>query len=251
MWKQLGRVVQHALAQRSGSFRRLARRVAHVDEMRALLLDLRDRGLVPRSVLDVGANYGHWSRLAIEAFPAAGYLLIEPQDEMKPYLDAFCREHKAARWLRAGAGAAPGELTLTIWDDLAGSSFLPAESEQLREEGRQRRVPIVTIDSLVAEGFLDVPDLVKLDIQGFEIEALRGAGQLFGSAEVFIVETSLFRFLPGQPLLHEVVAFMAERDYLVYDIAGLLRRPYDGALGQIDVCFARGTGILRGCQRWS
>ena len=145
-----------------------------VGNMRMLLEDLRARGLSPQSILDVGANKGRWSSVAKDVFLMANCFLIEPQIEMKPYLDAFCQEFPHSRWFLAGAGATPGELTLTIWDDLAGSSFLPPESEELKKAGKQRRIPIITIDSLIEDGAIVMPQLVKLDIQGFELEALRG-----------------------------------------------------------------------------
>jgi len=64
------------------------------------------------------------------------------------------------------------------------------------------------------------------------------------------METSLYAFLPGLPLLREVIDFMAERDYEVYDVAGYIRRPVDAALGQLDVAFARRRGFLRQHDRW-
>jgi FkbM family methyltransferase len=225
-------------------------RPAHVDEMRSLLFELRERGLEGRAILDVGANLGRWSEMAAEPFPRARFFLIEPQMEMKGSLDTFCERHPGSRWFQAGAGAAPGELPLTLWDDYQGSSFLPDPSLPEEPSGRQRRVPIVTVDSLLETGAIVMPDLVKLDVQGFELEALKGATRLFGPVEAFILETSLFRFMPRMPLLHEVVAFMADRHYYAYDFGGWLRRPYDRALGQTDICFARENGILRASDRW-
>ena len=226
-------------------------RPMHVDEMRPLLVEMRGRGLEVRTVLDVGAYDGRWSRMAAGLFPAARFFLIEPQVEMKASLDAFCDAHPGSRWFQAGAAAAPGELTLTLWDSHRGSSFLPDPSAEQVSSGGQRRVPVVTIDSLLEQGAIVMPDLVKLDVQGFELQALHGAQRLFGPVEAFILETSLFRFMPRLPLFHEVVAFMAERGYYVYDLGGSLRRPHDRALGQVDVCFARGQGILRATDRWS
>jgi len=96
-----------------------------------------------------------------------------------------------------------------------------------------------------------MPDLVKLDVQGFELEVLSGAETTFGRTELFIVETSLFRFLPNQPLIREVISFMADRDYELYDITAHLRRPYDGALGQVDLAFVKADGRFRAEAKWS
>ena len=226
-------------------------RPRHVDEMRPLLFELRQRGLEARAILDVGAYEGAWSETATEAFPSARFFLIEPQVERKPSLDAFCERHPGSRWFQAAAGAAPGQRILTtVAGDGSGASLLREPPPEMQPICEQRRVPVVTIDSLLEEAAIAMPDLVKVDVQGFELEALRGGQRLFGPVEAFILEVSLFRFMPGLPLFHEVVAFIAERDYYAYDFGGSLRRPYDRALGQTDLCFARKRGILRASDRW-
>ena len=222
-----------------------------VGDFRSFLEDLKARGFVPRTILDVGANEAGWSADAKAVFPEAACFLIEPQEEMKPALEAFCARFKDCAYFLAGAGAVPGELALTVYDDLVGSSFLPGESSAMLEAGKQRRVPIVTIDGLVAEGRVPAPDLAKLDVQGFELDVLKGAADSLKNIEVVILEVSLFRFEKNWPVLHEVVAFMQSRGFAVYDFAGFMRRPRDGALGQADVCFARENGILRQSSNWS
>jgi FkbM family methyltransferase len=170
--------------------------------------------------------------------------------DMKPALDGFCERHPGSRWIPAAAGGDRGERTLIVWDSSAGASFL-AKPGPPSGRTAQRVVPVVTIDSLLDERAIDMPDLVKLDVQGFELEVLRGGRRLFGAVEAFVLETSFYRFHTGMPLFHEVVAFMAERDYYAYGFGGWLRRPSDRALAQADVCFARKTGILRASDLWS
>ena len=220
-----------------------------VGVMPCFLKDVAARGFKPQSILDVGANKGDWSKMAMAVFPTAALLMIEPQREMVPHLQQFCRNFPTARYIEAGAGAMPGELTLTLWDDLEGSSLLPAENSELTKDKIRRSIPIVTIDSLYDDK-TNLPDLVKLDIQGFELEALKGAQKLFGRTELFILEISLYEFLPKQPLVSDVVAFMAQRGYETYDLPGFMRRPLDGALGQMDIAFALRDGFLRKSRDW-
>lgn len=211
------------------------------------LKKLQSRGFHPHSVLDVGANYGAWSQIASAVFSDAKFYLIEPQVEMKPFLDRFCAGRPEARWFQAGAGAEVGELALTAWDDFAGSSFLPSPPTPAQT---QRRVPVITIDSLVNQEEIILPKLVKIDVQGFELEVLKGANCCFGVTELFIIEVSFFKTTPDHPIFHDVVHFMSQRDYVVYDFVDLKYRPFDGALGQADVCFVKRDGLFTKYKRW-
>jgi hypothetical protein len=149
----------------------------------------------------------------------------------------------------AGAGAKKDILTLTIWDDLAGSSFLPKPDKKLKDVGKQREIEIITIDDLLHSSKLNYPELIKIDIQGFELEVLKEAEKTFGNTEVYILEVSQFPF-GGTPILSDVINFMFERDYVVYDFPGFLRRPFDGALGQCDICFVKKDVFLRKSNAW-
>jgi FkbM family methyltransferase len=188
--------------------------------------------------------------MALSVFPETHIIMVEPQAEMTFSLEPLCRRNPAVSLIKAGVGGEPGRLFQTIWDDLAGSSFLPPEDVALQAKGKQRLTPITTIDSFLTERPDFHPDLIKLDIQGFELKALAGAASIFGRTEMFIVEVSLFEFMTGQPTAREVIAFMGRCGYELYDVPGFLRRPSDGALGQMDLAFAKSNGGLRSSHMW-
>jgi FkbM family methyltransferase len=222
-----------------------------IGEVRMFLEDVRARGFRPRGIMDIGANRGRWTLMALSIFPQAEVIMVEPQDEFRSLLESICGTQRNVHFISAGAGKEPGQLVQTIWDDLDGSSFLPPVCDESLRAGKQRLTQIVTMDEILRERTNFAPDLVKLDIQGFELEALKGAVSLFGRTELFILETSLFSFMPGMPTIRECVEFMHERGYAFYDMTGFLRRPYDGALAQVDLAFAKSGGGLRGTSQWA
>ena len=221
-----------------------------VGVMRLFLEDLAARGFQPRHILDVGAHRADWSRLAGRAFPNATFTLVEPQVELRDDLERFCQEVPGSRYVLAGAGPRTEEKALAVFPEPDASSFVLTAAE-IEARGLERRaVPLVTLDSLFELSLLPMPELVKLDIQGFELEALRGATRVLAAAEIVIVEVSFFPFMENWPTVSQVIPFMADRGYEPYDVCGSLRRTYDGALGQADLAFARRDGRLRACPQF-
>jgi FkbM family methyltransferase len=223
-----------------------------IGNVQSFLEDIKARGFVPRGMLDVGANRGDWSSMALSVFPASQAVMIEPQQEMRPYLDALCANDSRCRAFICGAGREEGELVLTIWEDTYGSSYTVPKSLKLLNEGKQRITPIRTVDNLLQElGPSFEPDLVKVDVQGFEIEVLRGGDSLFGRTDVFILETTLLvGDSPLWPSTRQVVEFMGSKGYEIYDITSFLRKPSDGSLGQIDFAFVKKEGMFRRNTEW-
>jgi FkbM family methyltransferase len=217
--------------------------------MKDFLEDIKARGLTARGIVDVGANRGDWTLIAVEVFPRAKILMVEPLIETLPTLQSMAEKNSDLRVAPYAVGKEKGVFVQTIWEDLVGSSFLPQEGSADAESKIRRETQVTTLDSLVLEhGF--VPEIVKLDIQGWELLALEGAATLFGKTEIFILEVSLYEFSPGTPVLQEVINFMNTRGYDTYDVCGYSRRPLDGALGQVDIAFARRDGILRKSSNW-
>ena len=138
---------------------------------------------------------------------------------------------------------------MSIAGDLDGSSLFSFNVNGTTNTP-ERMVPVRTIDSLLAEGKIAPPQLVKIDVQGYELNVLNGGTKLFETTEVFILEVSLFEFLPGMPVVHQVVDYMTRRHYVLFDIAGHLRRPHQADLGQLDLVFVRQDSPLCASKRW-
>ena len=91
---------------------------------------------------------------------------------------------------------------------------------------------------------LKTPLLVKLDVQGAELDVLTGGSCTLALAEVVQLEVALMNFNEGAPDMNTVIKFMAERGFLFFDICGFIK-PDPKYLSQIDVLFVRKDSKLR------
>ena len=219
----------------------------HPFKMEVVLDHLVKKGFQPQVILDVGAAKGCWSELAKRFYPQAQFYLLEPLSRNVPRLQELSSKFPSFHYVSCAAGESPAEMFIHVAPDGDGSSLLSfGRARQPQDE----KVKVVTIDSLLANGTVRPPQLVKLDVQGYELRALAGGARLFDTAEVIILEVSLYEFLPGIPLFHEVVAYMAERGCVVFDVAGFLKRPFEDDLGQADLVFVKRDSPLVAVKRW-
>ena len=101
-----------------------------------------------------------------------------------------------------------------------------------------------TIDSIIIKAGFSQPDFIKIDIQGHELEALKGASNALKKCELCLLEVTVMNVGRNEPLILEVLNFMNQRDYQLYDISQLIRRPFDSALFQMDVLFVKKSSKL-------
>nr|MBP8156229.1 hypothetical protein [Leadbetterella sp.] len=60
-------------------------------DMILFLKGIKNRGASVENILDIGAHKADWSLMTSDIFPEAAYYMIEPQDEMKPYIETFLK----------------------------------------------------------------------------------------------------------------------------------------------------------------
>jgi FkbM family methyltransferase len=221
--------------------------VCGVPTVAGVLENTKKNGFHPKTVIDIGAYVGNWSRMAARLFPSARFFLIDGNPEHEKFLQKAQLEIPAKSDL-AICLLGPQEKGDVVFYQLdSGSSVLP---ELTTYQKKAVHLPMQTLDQFLASRPYELPVLLKLDVQGFELEVLRGGLKTLAAAEVVILETSLLPYNEGAPLFPEVVGFMAEAGFAVYDFCGQFRRETDQTLFQTDVVFVRNASELRKPQKF-
>lgn len=203
------------------------------------LQKLREYGFSPTSILDIGASTGVWTATCSMVFPEADYFLIEPLVYPEEYSPVpGIKRH----WIRQAVGSKEDAVELIVPDrgeqSLYNAHVLPPPAGSLRARSPHDKLSVrqTTVDCLLETGAIQPPQLIKLDVQGYELEVLHGARRLWDTAKVFFIETSIYRYWQGAPLLSDIVAFFAQHGFQFYDFSTEFRTGPD-LLSQLDIIF--------------
>lgn len=209
---------------------------------------IRNLGFMPATIIDVGVAKGTYE--LYRAFPSSYILLVEPLEEFVPYLISIKRRYNAD-YIFSAAGSNNGEITINVHGGhLHGSSILK-EAMGAEADGQERIVPIIKIEDAIHERKKHGPFLIKIDVQGAEIEVLKGCSQLLNDTEAIVLEVSMFEFMKDGPQFYDIVYYMKSIGFVAYDIIHGWNRPLDNALGQIDIMFVQEESKLRKSHHYS
>ena len=207
----------------------------------------RERGLTVSYAIDGGAHVGEWTRMLDRIFPGVRVLMVEPREDVQARLVEVTTDLPNAVRVQSLLGPRPGNVAFhassarsSVLADHAGQSF-----------GVRVQCDMAPIDDIVARNSWPRVDLIKLDLQGYELEALAGAGETLPHCQAVVLEVSFLPFQSGMPLAVDVFSFMKEAGFTIYDILALTHRPLDGRMGQADVLFLRNGHELLRDVRWS
>ena len=195
------------------------------------------------TVVDIGANRGQFALALRHVLPQAAIVSFEPLPEPAAVFrrgvagDTRVTLHACALGERAGTTS----MHVSARDD--SSSLLPIGSEQTRifpgtAEVALAQIEMRRLEDVLQRADIAAPALLKLDVQGYELQALRGCETLLDAFAWVYCECSFVELYAGQALADEVIAWLRERRF---GLLGAYNMAFDhaGRAVQADFLFGR------------
>ena len=228
--------------------RQWAARRLGVPDIRFALERLSAVGFHPITVFDVGAYRGDFAQLCLKIWPECKVACFEALEPRVNELHLLERETSRIQVFDFLLGA-KAAVAVPLHIGETASSVL---SEHHNQEFPTEEYPMRTIDDVVTEHFASSElGLLKIDVQGYELEVLKGAKHSLRRFELILLEINLLDIHKEVPLLAEVVCWLNNEGFVAYDICGLTRRPLDHALWQADFVFVPKNSSFRADKRWN
>jgi FkbM family methyltransferase len=184
----------------------------HIDHLYKMYAE----GVQPKVIYDVGSCVLHWTNPAKKVWPKGRFICFEAMREVMPLYAA-----QGVEGYSAVLSDEDGK-EIAFFENLehpGGNSYYrenkahnPEVDQYFNDSHRRARVTR-TLDSLAAQHDLPLPDLIKMDIQGAELDALKGAKMVLQQAKWLILELQHVEYNKGAPNWQEVVTYLDSQGF--------------------------------------
>ena len=175
-----------------------------------------------RVIFDVGAERGRYSTRYLRMFPQATVYAFEPAPVALSVLNGLAREDERLKVVQAAVCDQVGLVDFHLGAAEVTSSLLEFMGTDTpdHKEVETFSVPGITIDAFCDEHDIGCIDLLKLDVQGAEMLALRGAWQMIRKQKVGVIFCELLYYprYKGQCWHYEVSKFLTDYGYVLYSL---------------------------------
>jgi FkbM family methyltransferase len=190
-------------------------------------------------VIDVGVGHGRFP--LYEAFPKAHFILIKPLKEYGDSIEKIANKYDCEIHYKA-VGGMDCKLEINIETvSIQMSSFKDRTSlTSIGNLLEKRTAEVTTLDSIYSQcPTIEGPILQKIDPEGYELSALKGARSLLQAVDVVIAEVSITERFKNSYKLEDIISIMNENDFYVFSYLSMISQKGETRQRYTDVVFKR------------
>ena len=216
------------------------------------LTRLENLGFKPNLIFDIGAYQGDFTKFCIELWPETKVACFEVLPHKVSQLKDLASSNSSIQVFPTLLGANCHDKFPFYQLERHAETASSVLNTQMAFKLPPQYYPMSTVDDIVKNHFAGHgPDLLKIDVQGYELDVLKGTEATLNQIQVILAEINLLDIYKDAPLLAELITWLDERNWVTYDICSFWRRPLDQALWQSDFIFVQRDSFLRANKGYS
>ena len=194
--------------------------------------------------MDVGANSGQFALMIHTILPEASIYSFEPLERCFRSLQQNAENIKDMHCFRFALGDTNTRMVMHA-NEFSGSSSILEMAELHKtafpytRNSTEEQVEVRTLDSLLPQLRLQSNVLAKLDVQGYELNVLRGAEEALSHINVLVIETSFYQLYENQPLFDDIYGYLNKRGFKYRGNFEQIMSATNGEVLQADAIFTR------------
>ncbi len=185
------------------------------------------------TIYDIGACKGEWSREFKNYFPASKIILFEANPAYKDELDALGLHHFNC------VLSNPGRKYVDFYNGTNTGDSYYKETTKVYDTQNTIRLPCFTLEDIVTENALPLPNFIKIDTQGSELDILSGFQKHLHQVDFIYAELPIVTYNAGAPNFQDYLDFFKENKFIPVDILEIHRG--ENIVVQLDIMFVRDT----------
>ena len=200
------------------------------------LEEVRDMGINPNAILDIGAHTGQFHSWSKRVWPDVGVFMIEANPLHESHLDKLAMMN-GDNYLIAALGDEEREVTFYTRSDKphteGNSYYKEANYWDIPQLVQESKTKLKKLDNMFEDDATF--ELIKIDTQGSELDILKGGEELVKRALAVVLEVSLIEYNEGAPSAEETINYMNK---IGFEERMSIGEHYDGeTIVQKDILF--------------
>ena len=193
-------------------------------------------------VIDVGANKGQFAQKIRQIGYRGKIISFEPLKEVySELISNSLRDEKWEIFPMVAVGDSNSKTFINVSENFASSSVLEIQNEHITAAKDSRyidsyQVNQVKLDDLNFDKDFD-SIFLKIDVQGYEFNVLKGAEDLLKQISLIKVEISFTKLYQGTYDWKKLINYLESKGFEIWDFENGFRNPKSSKLLQADVVF--------------
>ena len=195
------------------------------------------------SLIDVGAHQGNFSERILKKLSYIEVISFEPSTEVFKNLIRKSSKYKNWKIFNYALGAKDSNLELNISNFSEASSLLDIDKKILEFRPNLKTISKEIVKCRKIDSFMDEfyrlkkPIILKLDVQGYEMEILKVANQTLAIVDFVLIEVSIRKMYRQQPSLKEIVIFLEDKGFEIWSLDRVFGNKSTGETMQVNILF--------------